>query len=678
MTEKQYKELLKTLSIGINRSNMEAKELLEAKLNEYLDRTDVEAEQMVSDIQDALDYVEELIDKMGSGIALASTETDKPEEINQDLLNRRTDRAKGAISYTSSPASSGNTTVGNGSQGTNTSVGASGTLPRHPWFYSISGDKNVDDMFMLAESDLQQGDYKHAESIFDTILRTEVVNAGAYLGKVLAKYNLQEPKDLATCYTQGLENDSDLKRAESCGNDKQKKFIQDALEERRKAMIYIEADKVLNTSADATKLLDAAKEFEGLGSYRDASQKANACKDAAKKVEDDKQKRENERKKQEKKRKREARRKRNKKRVTIGIIALIVYFAAGVLLYKGTSGSGAWWCGLFPNFVHTGEMHITHTHSPFFVSFAPLDSLWISDSARNMETVVALRGADRVNYQKAMKKVTIPKNAKEVEINCARLKSLEIPDGVVSLRLYNISSELTELKIPDSVQYVSLHNVSEELAKNIVFPSSLVTLQLGEASRANGSDMMTNEAFRNLELPDSLQYLNIHYCDLLTEIEIDKPVNDLMIRAFDTVQSVQINSEIQNVFLSAQSIEQLTISGDVENLYARTVEKCSFGNDLENLDMEYSGLETLLLPQDIKNAKIFTFHYEDTMENFTYPETAENIQINHYVDQKWQEEHLVGDFSHEVSTFENFEQKVWPQDDLDRMRNEAVLHAIDE
>ena len=37
MNEQQYKELLRTLGIGTNRSNMEVKELLDAKLNEYLD-----------------------------------------------------------------------------------------------------------------------------------------------------------------------------------------------------------------------------------------------------------------------------------------------------------------------------------------------------------------------------------------------------------------------------------------------------------------------------------------------------------------------------------------------------------------------------------------------------------------------------------------------------------------
>jgi len=45
---------LKILGIGTNKSNTEVKELLDAKLNEYLDRMGEEAEQMVSDIQDDL------------------------------------------------------------------------------------------------------------------------------------------------------------------------------------------------------------------------------------------------------------------------------------------------------------------------------------------------------------------------------------------------------------------------------------------------------------------------------------------------------------------------------------------------------------------------------------------------------------------------------------------------
>ena len=46
MNEQQYQELLKVLGFASNKSYTEAYELLDAKLNEYLDRTDVEAERI--------------------------------------------------------------------------------------------------------------------------------------------------------------------------------------------------------------------------------------------------------------------------------------------------------------------------------------------------------------------------------------------------------------------------------------------------------------------------------------------------------------------------------------------------------------------------------------------------------------------------------------------------------
>ena len=285
MTEQQYKELLQTLGINAANSNLQIKELLEAKLNEYLDRTDAEAEQMASDVQDAMDYLEDLIEKMGGGIALASEETEEAEESGRDLLAGRTAGRKGAITYTSSSAAGGAAT-GSGAQGGTTSADTT-SKSSHPWFYSTTGDKNIEDLFKLAEGDLAQGDYQHAESVYDTILRTEMTNAGAYMGKVLARYKLQEPKDIATCFTQGLETDSDLKRVENCGNDKQKKFIQDALEERRQAKIYKDAERVLQDRNDVAALLNAAAEFESLGAYRDAKERAKKCREESEKVKEE-------------------------------------------------------------------------------------------------------------------------------------------------------------------------------------------------------------------------------------------------------------------------------------------------------------------------------------------------------------------------------------------------------
>ena len=95
------------------------------------------------------------------------------------------------------------------------------------------------------------------------------------MGKLLAKLNLREPKDIATYYSNGVVGDPDLLRAESCGTDAQKKFIKDALEERRKGKIYVEAETVLQTSKDNSRLLQAAVKFDSISDYRDG--KASVC-----------------------------------------------------------------------------------------------------------------------------------------------------------------------------------------------------------------------------------------------------------------------------------------------------------------------------------------------------------------------------------------------------------------
>ena len=272
MNEKNFKELLKQLNIGQNKSSVEIKELLESKLSEYLDRQDEEAEEIVSDIQDALDYVEELIAKMGGGITIYSEETEEEEKINKELLEGAASKKKKSAEEYSESSNGGSNNQPNQTPGVNPKGKA--------WFYSVNGDKKIDDMFELAEGDLKMEDYSHALTVFDTILSIEMTNAGAYMGKVLATYKLKEPKDIATCLQDGIEQDNNLKRVEQCGSEQQKKFVQDALDERRKYMVYIEAEKILGNNQSDTVLLEkAAKKFESLGAYRDASQKANKCKE---------------------------------------------------------------------------------------------------------------------------------------------------------------------------------------------------------------------------------------------------------------------------------------------------------------------------------------------------------------------------------------------------------------
>ncbi len=466
MTEKQYKELLETLGIGTGKSSADTKELLEAKLNEYLDRTDAEAEQKASDVQDAMDYLEDLIVKMGGGIALAPEET---EEGSQNSFTDRTTGRKGPITYTSSSAIGG-TTTGSGAQGGTTSAGTT-SKPSHPWFHSLTGDVNVDSMFEVAKADLQQRDFKHAESVFDTISRAEMGNAGAYIGKVLAKYSLQEPKDIATCYTDGIANDSDLLRAQSCGNDKQKQFIQDALEERRKGKIYVEAETVLQTSKDNSRLLQAAAKFDSISGYRDAARKADDCRIAAEKCKKEEERRKQEEERKRKEREREKERQRRKERIK-ELRGKIIKYAVGVALFFGLSaflyyesaGNAYEFKAYFPNVAYTEGVSVLHTKTPYFISLVPMEELDIQGSAEKLEYIVMPFGAESIKYDRAMKNVTIPKQAKKAKINCMRLKELEIPDGVETLELYNVSETLEQtLEIPDSVKYLKINDVERIL-----------------------------------------------------------------------------------------------------------------------------------------------------------------------------------------------------------------------
>ena len=452
MKEKQYEELLEKLNIGKNRSNAEIKELLSIKLEEYLDREDEAALQMQSDIQDAMDYVEELIDKMGSGIALPSKETEESkEEINRELLEQAAkDDKKGTGLYTLGSAvggQNGSINAGNGLQGMTTSV--SGVNPKgKPWFYSMYGDQKVDSMFDMAEGGLQMGDFKHAVSVFDTILKNEMTNAGAYMGKVLAKYKLQEPKDIATCYVNGLENDGDLKRAENCGNPKQKKFIQDALEERRKAMIYIEADKVLQISTNSAKLLQAAADFDSISMYRDASKKADDCRKAADnaKKEEDKQKKEAEKKQKEENARREKERKKRERKQSIenigkavkGIAKLAIVVA--VLVVVGS-------------FFYNRYMSPTYYGTTFYLgTLFDYKEYVIADSVEVIPEELFM-GVD-------MESVVISESVYSIESgafkDCASLKHVTMPSSVWFIReeaFYNCDS-LQSIALPRSIDVI--------------------------------------------------------------------------------------------------------------------------------------------------------------------------------------------------------------------------------
>lgn len=405
MSEQQYKELLKKLGIAPNKSYAEAYELLDAKLNEYLDRTDAEAEKIASDIQDAMDYAEPLVEREKTAIALAPAKgevAEETEEIDEELLKRGAKRAEKKVGTSTNRTGA--------SSGAGNANGASGK----PWFYSLTGDLNVDGMFALAETDLSQGNYKQAESIFDTILRTEAGNAGAYMGKALAKWGLHDPNDIATCYADGFEKDSDLLKAKACGNDKQKKFIEDALEERRKGKIYTDAEKVLNISKDSTQLLQASTDFDSINTYRDAKKKAQACRDAADKAKVAEEKHRKEAEKQRKKTEKQWKRAKWKIRTKAlrKAAPIILILVAGIyFLYSRF---------LSPTYYGTKY---------YFGNKFNYKEYKIADTATTIAPYI-FKGLD-------IESIEIPASVETIEegafLDCANLKSIEIPASVKSI-----------------------------------------------------------------------------------------------------------------------------------------------------------------------------------------------------------------------------------------------------
>ncbi len=557
MTEQQYKELLETLGIGTGKSSADTKELLDAKYNEYLDRTDAEAEQMVSDIEDAMDYLEDLIVKMGGGIALAPEEIEETEEGSQNSFTDRTAGRKGAITYTSSSAV-GSTTTGSGAQGGTTSAGTT-SKPSNPWFYSTTGDKNIEDLFKLAEGDLAQGDYQHAESVYDTILRTEMTNVGAYMGKVLAKYSLQEPKDIATCYTDGLENDQDLMRAESCGNDKQKKFIQDALEERRQAMIYMEADKVLNTSWDVMKLLQAAAVFDSIATYRDSSKKADDCRKAAehfreeerkrqeeeKKRQEEKQKKEEEdRKYREKERIRQQEEERRKKAHKKRRIILVIFLLCAVLVYVRR--------GAIEHALHFGNMKIEDKageYKTYHVADYPNVSSITAEDIQNLR--ISFCGNLKSVEANNVERMTITNCGQLREIIAKNTSTMRFEQGIniVSIETDALMEDIEFSLCKDMTKIPVLDNFEGTLTIDMC--DSLTDLVIPE--EFSGDLVIKScDSLKNIDLPDDFTGdLAINYCNSLESLDLpDEYAGYIIITACNSLKDFEIPANAKDVHIS--------------------------------------------------------------------------------------------------------------------------------
>lgn len=273
MDEKQFKQLLKQLKIAENKSYDDIMELLDARLDEYLDRQDDASQEIVSQIHDAMDYAEEMQKEVGRGITIQeSPDNEQEEEPDYESLKKDTHReSSGAKEINAAPDKQSSR---------NSTSATSGKL----WFVSTTGAANVDNMFLQAEDDLKYEEWQHATDIFEMILQVEANNPSAYFGRALAENHLREPKQIGTALDKPLDNNVNLRRAFDHGNDLQKKYIQDALSERKNAIQYKDAERAYENARDVADCQSAAKMFTKISYYRDADDRSKQCLEKAKEI----------------------------------------------------------------------------------------------------------------------------------------------------------------------------------------------------------------------------------------------------------------------------------------------------------------------------------------------------------------------------------------------------------
>ena len=297
MDEKTLQELLIKLGIPTNRSYTDLYELLDAKLSEYLDRQDEASQNMVPEIQDALEYAEQKKKEAGGGIALAESVEQPRNGVDMDELRSGVKTVSqdtaSQSSISQSTTSQGIASVGASatgmaaSAGTTASAGTMASTGGSLWFASRYGADNIDKLFYRACDDLKYQQYEQAASKFDQILDVEPDNAGAYLGKAMAEHQLQNPNELGTKYDKVLDDDVNLRRAYDHGNDMQKKYINDALTERRCGIKYAKAQKAYEDSNNLEEQKEALRLFEELDTYRDSKAKADECRERVKRIEEE-------------------------------------------------------------------------------------------------------------------------------------------------------------------------------------------------------------------------------------------------------------------------------------------------------------------------------------------------------------------------------------------------------
>ncbi len=123
---------------------------------------------------------------------------------------------------------------------------------------------------------LEDGNWQGADEYCEKVLDLEPENAQAYIGKLLAAFNIHKLEDLNTCPT-AFEESSSYQKAMRFGDDDARKLLED----QRMTKIYDLATGYMNTADSESSFKSAAAAFKSIAGFKDADSLSEKCLDSA-------------------------------------------------------------------------------------------------------------------------------------------------------------------------------------------------------------------------------------------------------------------------------------------------------------------------------------------------------------------------------------------------------------
>ena len=141
----------------------------------------------------------------------------------------------------------------------------------------------IEPLFKRADMALADGEFGSADAFYEQILNQDPENADAYVGKLLAEFQIKTKGSLKNCEV-SFEHSKNYKKAIQFANEELKKELSSSLQtvlthidDKKKEDIYQNAKVLLNGARDIPTCQTACKLFLSISDYQDAAQHANEC-----------------------------------------------------------------------------------------------------------------------------------------------------------------------------------------------------------------------------------------------------------------------------------------------------------------------------------------------------------------------------------------------------------------